>query len=93
MTKSVDGVQYSFLSLFLAGLLGERPIVPPCAVAWSALSMPGRGAASLGQQLLFNLGRIGSYMLVGAIAGTIGNSTQIQHKPKRCNWLCTAFPA
>ncbi len=69
--------EYSFLSLFLAGLLGGGHCAAMCGGVVGALSMPGRGAASLGQQLLFNLGRIGSYMLVGAIAGTIGNSTQM----------------
>lgn len=69
--------EYSFLSLFLAGLLGGGHCAAMCGGIVGALSMPGKGTASLSQQLLFNLGRLGSYMLVGAIAGAIGRSTQL----------------
>jgi sulfite exporter TauE/SafE len=70
--------EYNFLSLFLAGLLGGGHCVAMCGGIVSAMtfSSPQRHA-SWPFILLFNMGRIASYMLVGAIAGTLGNGLQL----------------
>lgn len=70
--------EYSFLSLFLAGLLGGGHCVAMCGGIVSALTFGGQQQhASWPHILLFNSGRISSYMLVGAIAGMLGNGIQL----------------
>ena len=67
--------EYSFLSLFLAGLLGGGHCAAMCGGIVGALSFGSqRRAPSWPHILLFNAGRIGSYMLIGAIAGSLGNA-------------------
>lgn len=62
-----------FLALFIVGLLGGTHCAGMCGgiVGALALQIPqGRGAWTI--HVAYNLGRIGSYMLAGAIAGTVG---------------------
>lgn len=67
--------EYSFLSLFLAGLLGGGHCAAMCGGIVGALSFGNqRLTPSWSHILLFNVGRIGSYMLIGAIAGSLGNA-------------------
>lgn len=60
----------TFLALFLVGLLGGTHCVGMCGGIVGALSMgvPGRWS----MHLAYNVGRILSYGLAGAIAGTVG---------------------
>lgn len=70
--------EYSFLSLFLAGLLGGGHCVAMCGGIVGAMTFGNQAQrASWLHILLFNSGRIGSYMLVGAMAGTLGNGLQL----------------
>jgi uncharacterized protein len=60
----------SYLALFLIGLLGGTHCIGMCGGIVSALSL---GAASrLSLHLAYNLGRIVSYALAGAMAGGLG---------------------
>lgn len=66
--------EYSFLSLFLAGLLGGGHCVAMCGGIVGAMTLGSqqRQAPWL-HILLFNSGRIASYMLVGTIVGMLGS--------------------
>lgn len=59
-----------FLALFLVGLLGGGHCLGMCGGIVGALSL-GR-ASKLSVQLSYNLGRIASYGVAGALAGTLG---------------------
>ncbi len=59
-----------YLALFLVGLLGGTHCVGMCGGIVGALSMGGPPRLSL--HLAYNLGRIVSYGLAGALAGTLG---------------------
>ena len=60
----------TFLALFLVGLLGGTHCVGMCGGIVGALSMGAPGRWSM--HLAYNVGRILSYGLAGAIAGTVG---------------------
>jgi len=64
-----------YIAVFLVGLLGGTHCAAMCGGIVSALSMPDgapqRSAWPL--HLAYNIGRIGSYTLAGAMAGTIGS--------------------
>lgn len=62
-----------FLALFLVGLLGGTHCAGMCGGIVGALSLQvPQGRAALPIHLAYNLGRIASYTLAGAIAGTVG---------------------
>jgi len=71
-------IDLGYLSAFLVGLLGGVHCVGMCGGIVTALSMglpvrPGQPATSnLPLLLAYNLGRIGSYTLAGALFGGIG---------------------
>jgi uncharacterized protein len=56
---------------FAAGLLGGVHCVGMCGGIVGSLSAAARGPA-LPRQLAFNAGRVGSYAIAGAIAGSLG---------------------
>ena len=61
------------LALFIVGLLGAGHCAGMCGGIVGALSAQGpQGAASLPIHLAYNLGRIGSYVLAGLLAGALG---------------------
>jgi sulfite exporter TauE/SafE len=63
----------TLVTLFLVGLLGGTHCAGMCGGIVGALSLqavPGRGAVPI--HLAYNLGRIASYTLAGALAGAIG---------------------
>ncbi|MGE5466358.1 MAG: sulfite exporter TauE/SafE family protein [Ignavibacteria bacterium] len=63
----------TLVTLFLVGLLGGTHCAGMCGGIVGALSMQapaGRGAVRI--HLAYNLGRIGGYIVAGAIAGTVG---------------------
>lgn len=60
----------SYFSLLLIGLLGGTHCIGMCGGIVSALSMGGKSRFSL--HLAYNAGRIVSYTVAGALAGTLG---------------------
>lgn len=65
-----------FLPVFLLGLLGGAHCIGMCGGIVSALSAPVPGAAPVwSRQLAYNLGRIGSYGLIGGLVGAIGSAS------------------
>lgn len=63
-----------FLAVFLIGLLGGTHCVGMCGGIVSALSVPAPGQPpAFVLHLAYNLGRIASYTLAGAVMGTIGS--------------------
>jgi sulfite exporter TauE/SafE len=60
----------TLLAVFLAGLFGGGHCAAMCGGIVGALSAQRRAGFSL--QLGYNVGRIGSYALAGALAGSIG---------------------
>lgn len=66
-----------YLAVFLIGLLGGTHCVGMCGGIVSALTvhtvqMPGKSARQWPLHLAYNLGRIASYTLAGALMGAIG---------------------
>lgn len=65
---------------FLAGVAGSFHCIGMCGGIVAALSMTGDGGAfrsRLQSQLCYNLGRITTYTLLGALAGLIGSSLDL----------------
>ena len=75
----------SFLALFIVGLLGGGHCAGMCGGIVGALSLqaPKQGAAAVLVHLAYNLGRIGSYVAAGLVAGGLGqaagNLLALQH--------------
>lgn len=73
----------SLLALFLVGLLGGTHCVGMCGGIVGALSMgaavrtPGAPGASFPLHLAYNLGRVLSYTLAGAIVGALGGASLV----------------
>jgi sulfite exporter TauE/SafE len=70
--------ELSLVPAFLAGLLGGVHCAGMCGgfVGAFALGLPGdRSAAAL--QVACNLGRVATYVLLGALAGTVGAGTLV----------------
>ena len=68
----------ALLAVFVVGLLGGVHCIGMCGAIVSALSASGANGTVAGKpawhlQLAFNGGRIGSYMLAGALAGAAGS--------------------
>lgn len=67
----------SFTSAFIVGLLGTTHCIAMCGGIASSLSLGGqRRASSISGILSYNLGRILSYTLAGALLGIAGASIQ-----------------
>lgn len=67
-----------FLAVFLIGLLGGVHCAGMCGGIVSALSLqmpgkPGTGGPAWTLHLAYNLGRIGSYAIAGALMGALGS--------------------
>lgn len=67
-----------FLAVFLIGLLGGVHCAGMCGGIVSALSLqmsgnPSKGSPAWTLHLAYNLGRIGSYALAGALMGALGS--------------------
>ena len=73
----MTGTPETLVAAFLAGLVGSTHCLGMCGGISAALGMAtaGEGAATpraLGYSLAYNLARVGSYALAGAVAGGIG---------------------
>ena len=65
----------SLLALFIVGLLGGGHCAGMCGGIVGALSLQTpRGGAAVLVHLAYNLGRIGSYVLAGLLAGLLGQA-------------------
>lgn len=70
--------EFSLLTALLAGLLGGVHCVGMCGGIVGAFSFRADGSAPpFRLHLAYNLGRIGSYMLFGALAGALGASLKL----------------
>jgi sulfite exporter TauE/SafE len=58
----------------LAGLLGGVHCLGMCGGIVAAMGLPGGGAAPASVQVGYNLGRLASYTLAGALTGLIGSA-------------------
>jgi hypothetical protein len=68
----------ALLTALLAGLLGGVHCVGMCGGIVAALALrPGGEAPGMGLHLGYNLGRIASYTLFGALAGALGASLKL----------------
>jgi uncharacterized protein len=65
---------FALLGIFLTGLLAGTHCAGMCGGIVTALSLSGErpGRPPLSHLLAYNLGRIGSYMLAGALVGALG---------------------
>jgi sulfite exporter TauE/SafE len=71
-------IEFSLLSALLAGLLGGVHCVGMCGGIVAAFSLrPGGPAPGPGLHLAYNLGRVLSYTLFGALAGALGGALEI----------------
>ena len=62
------------LTLFLVGLLGGTHCAGMCGGIVGALSLSAPGGRPLTIHLAYNLGRIASYAVAGALAGAVGQA-------------------
>lgn len=68
--------EWSGLSLFLVGWLGGVHCIGMCGGMVAAMSLSSIGGrAGIGTLLGYNVGRVTSYVIAGALAGAIGAST------------------
>ena len=65
----------SYLALFIVGLLGGTHCIGMCGGIVGALSMGSGARPSL--HLAYNAGRIFSYVLAGALAGSLGGASLV----------------
>jgi uncharacterized protein len=65
--------ELTLLAAFLAGLLGGAHCVGMCGGLVAAMSFQAGQRQPVGFHLAYNLGRIASYALAGALAGLIGS--------------------
>jgi len=67
-----DGVDNSFLALFIVGLLGAGHCAGMCGGIVGALSLQSPQGGAFLVHLAYNLGRIASYVAAGLLAGLLG---------------------
>ena len=74
---------------FLAGMAGSFHCIGMCGGIVAALSMTGAGALRLRlqSQLCYNLGRVMTYTLLGALAGLIGSSLDLLALGSLTSWF------
>ena len=71
-------IEFSLLTALLAGLLGGVHCVGMCGGIVAAFSLrPGGSPPGMGLHLAYNLGRVFSYSLFGALAGALGGSLEV----------------
>ena len=71
-------IEFSLLTALLAGLLGGVHCVGMCGGIVAAFSFRADGnAPPFRMHLAYNLGRVSSYVLFGALAGALGASLKL----------------
>src|SRR5271165_3109526 len=68
---------------FLAGLMGSAHCVAMCGGIATALGTVRGGTAPVWHTLLYQLGRISSYGLIGGLAGTLGAAVGLGFEASR----------
>lgn len=74
---TVSGQQVGYFALFLTGLLTSVHCIAMCGGLNLAQSMGGGNHRPLWGSLLYNLGRLTSYTLIGGILGFVGEKASI----------------
>lgn len=66
--------ELSLLAAFLTGFLGGAHCVGMCGGIVAAMSFQGKARQPVAFHLAYNGGRLGSYVLAGALAGLVGSA-------------------
>ena len=74
---TVSGAQMGYAALFLVGLLTSVHCIAMCGGLNLAQSMSGEDRHPFRGSLLYNLGRLTSYTLIGGILGLVGEQAAI----------------
>ena len=74
---TVSGERMGYAALFLIGLLTSVHCIAMCGGLNLAQSMSGEAGHPLRRSMLYNLGRLTSYTLIGGILGFIGEKAAI----------------
>lgn len=74
---TVSGEQIGYAALFLVGLLTSVHCIAMCGGLNLAQSMSGENRHPLWGSVLYNLGRLTSYTLIGGVLGLIGEKAAI----------------
>lgn len=74
---TVSGEQVGYAALFLIGLLTSVHCIAMCGGLNLAQSMSGGNSRPLRRSVLYNLGRLTSYTLIGGVLGFIGEQAAI----------------
>ena len=74
---TVKGEQAGYFALFLIGLLTSVHCIAMCGGLNLAQSMSGEARRPIRGSILYNLGRLSSYTLIGGILGLIGEGAAI----------------
>ncbi len=69
-----------YLMAFLAGLLGGVHCLGMCGGIVAAMGMQGDDGRRLPEQLGYNLGRVASYAIAGALAGLVGSAAFLSER-------------
>ncbi len=69
-----------YLMAFLAGLLGGVHCLGMCGGIVAAMGMQGDDGRRLPEQLGYNLGRVTSYAVAGALAGLVGSAAFLSER-------------
>jgi hypothetical protein len=78
---------------FLAGLAGSTHCLGMCGGIVAAIALHARDTGPGAQRLIllsYNLGRIGTYTLLGVIAGFMGSSLDMLSMKMAANWVFVA---
>lgn len=79
---TVSGEQMGYAALFLIGLLTSVHCIAMCGGLNLAQSMSGGDCRPIQRNLLYNLGRLTSYALIGGVLGFIGERAAITLKAR-----------
>ena len=74
---AISGQRMGYLALFLTGLLTSVHCIAMCGGLNLAQSMNGEDHRPIRGSILYNLGRLSSYTLIGGILGLIGEAASI----------------
>lgn len=82
---TISGEQAGFAALFLIGLLTSVHCIAMCGGLNLAQSMSGEERHPLRRSILYNLGRLTGYTLVGGVLGFVGEKASVNQRWKSCS--------
>ncbi|MBQ8835512.1 MAG: sulfite exporter TauE/SafE family protein [Oscillospiraceae bacterium] len=88
---TVSGQQLGYLTLFLTGLLTSVHCIAMCGGLNLAQSISGEHHSPIWGSLLYNLGRLTSYTLIGGLLGFIGEKAAITLRVRGLIGLCAGI--